>query len=230
MLSGFLRLTTIIKQNLTSGWRSQTLQFDPCYLGVCPTTEYHSIQGSRCVFIACFVWDTGLSSFSVGSGCFHGRQLCVGRIRQAEGARRPKQVYGAPSPLLQLLLAFLSVISSAGWVSLSHSSPSKSDHLLGKRLTNPDCEEPGVQLRDPKTKLQWDPYAEWANPETPGSSRERSLWVPFLKKPGFIHGRDGLSFARDLWVESRILAKASGNRDPELRVRSFIVGTTCALA
>lgn len=148
------------------------------------------------------------------------RQLCVGKIRQVEGAQWPKQVYGAPSPLLQLLLGFLSVISLAGSkFALSHSSPSNSDHLLGKRLKNPDYAEPGVQLKDPKTKLQWEPYAEWTNHESPGSSRERSLWVPFLKKPGFIHGRDSLSFFWDLWVGSRILAKASGNWDPELRVR-----------
>lgn len=38
-------------------------------------------------------------------------------------------------PLLQLLLAFLSVISSAGAeFALSHSSPSNADYLLGKRL------------------------------------------------------------------------------------------------
>ena len=129
-------------------------------------------------------------------------------------------------PLLQLLLGFLSVISSAGAeFTLSHSSPSNADYLLGKRLRSPDNLEPGVSWEI----LKWSCIENHVQNEQimgPLGHLGREEPLRPIHKETWIHPweRQSLSCFCDLWVGSRISAKASRNWDPEFRVRVFIVG------
>lgn len=145
-----------------------------------PLNEFHSVQLSTYLLRACYTQDTWMSSLSAGSGCFQGRQQCMGRSGRLKGLKNQSRFLGTLPHFWSFcwLAALLSVISSAA---LYLSGPrlflllSLSVEGIGWEALAAECAKPHVPLKDLEIRMGSETYEEWANNESTGSSRERRI-------------------------------------------------------